>query len=216
MKKLINILSIIFIVLINTLLYFNISFILLAVIFFYAVVFLLYSEEAFFILLILLFVYIPLFLFLFIVHWQIKMKGLIKLYNCILDKYSELTIAKIIDEFSLIKLYNCILDKYSELTIAKIIDEFRTNKKWQKITLLIAGLLDITGVILLFNFYSTNNNEQNILSIFIMVIMIYLMACGGLLPSYINLFKNWNSKYLSGDYSQSFEKFRVLKNLFLP
>ena len=134
-------------------------------------VFLLYSEDAFFILLILLFVYIPLFLFLFIVHWQIKMKGLIKLYNCILDKYSE-------------------------LTIAKIIDEFKTNKKWQKITLLIACLLDITGVILLFNFYHTNNNEQNILSIFIMVIMIYLMACGGLLPSYINLFKNWNSKYI--------------------
>ena len=171
MKKLINILSIIFIVLINTLLYFNISFILFAVIFFYAAVFLLYSEDAFFILLILLFVYLPLFLFLFIVHWQIKIKGLIKLYNCILDKYSG-------------------------LTVAKIIDEFRTNKKWQKITLLIAFLLDITGVILLFNFYSTNNNEQNILSIFIMVIMIYLLACGGLLPSYINLFKNWNSKYI--------------------
>ena len=65
MKKLINMLSIIFIVLINTLLYFNISFILFAVIFFYAVVFLLYSEDAFFILLILLFVYIPLFLFLY-------------------------------------------------------------------------------------------------------------------------------------------------------
>ena len=168
MKKLINILSIIFIVLINTLLYFNILFILFAVIFFYAAVFLLYSKDAFFILLILLFVYMPLFLFLFIVHWHIKMKGLIKLYNCILDKYSE-------------------------LPVAKIIAKFRSNKKWQKITLLIAFILDMTGVILLFNFYHTNNNEQNILSIFIIVMIIYLMACGGLLPSYINLFKIWNS-----------------------
>lgn len=168
MKKLINIFSSIFIIFINVLLYLNISLVLFVIVLFYGGIFLAYAEDTFGTLLILVFVYIPLFIFLFILHWQIKLKGLIKLYNYIIVNYSD-------------------------LYIAKKINNLRTNKKWQKTVLWIAFLLDIAGVILLFMFYRTANMEQTNLSIFIMVMTIYLLACGGLFPSYFNLFKQWNS-----------------------